>query len=260
MHAQHLLQLLFVLSATAHVGSLPRDDSHDSLMKRQDGGKANPLSGVIGGVPSDSKTSASPPASSSKPPPASSSESPPPSSSSSVPVPPSSSTPQPSPTPPPPSNSPSSVAPPPASNTGPSKTPTPGQPTPSNEPTKASDSSATTSSTGGSVPGDGSNNNPGMTDATKKTIIGVVVGIGGAIVLGALAVVAWRVWGRRKQTEESDGLMDYDMSAGGFEKQDLSYAGAGHQASQSQSQQQTPFKATLEGYHQPGHVNASSNF
>ncbi|CEJ93592.1 hypothetical protein VHEMI09170 [[Torrubiella] hemipterigena] len=258
MHATHLLQFLFVLSAAAHVGSVPRDDNSHALMKRQDGGKANPLSGLLNPSAPDSKTSVSPPASSSssKPaPPSTSSEVP--VSSSSVPAPPSSSSPAPSPTQPP-NNTPSSASPPPVSNKPASNTPAPGQPTPSSDPTKASESSAA-STTGSSTPGDNSNSSsPGMSDTTKKTIIGVVVGIGGAIVLGALAVVAWRVWGRRKQTEESDGLMDYDMSAGGFEKQDLSYAGAGQQA--SQQQHQTPFKSTLEDYHKPGQVTASSNF
>lgn len=91
-----------------------------------------------------------------------------------------------------------------------------------------------------------------MSDKTRNTVIGVVVGIGGAIIVGALGLIAWRVWGRRKQSEESDGLMDYDMGAGGFEKQDSSYHGAAPAPS--------PFKSTLENYHQPGQVNTSSNF
>lgn len=261
MHATHLLQFLFVLSAAAHVGSVPRDDNSHAIMKRQDGGKANPLSGLLNPSGPDSKTSASPPpasSSSSKPtPPSTSSEVP--ASSSSVPAPPSSSSPAPSPTQPP--NNTPSASPPPVSNKPPaSHTPAPGEPTPSSDPTEASEPSAPTNSGSSSTPDGNSSSPPGMSDTTKKTIIGVVVGIGGAIVLGALAVVAWRVWGRRKQTEESDGLMDYDRSTGGgFEKQDLSYAGAGQQVSQ-QHQHQTPFKSTLEDYHKPGQVTASSNF
>lgn len=82
----------------------------------------------------------------------------------------------------------------------------------------------------------------------------MVVGIGGAIVLGALGVVAWRIWGRKKHSEESDGLMDYNMgTGGGLEKQEPT-------GSFAAGNQRTPFQSTLEDYHQPNQVNASSNF
>ena len=99
---------------------------------------------------------------------------------------------------------------------------------------------------------DGDGSTSGMSTKTRNTVIGVVVGIGGAIVIGALAVVAWRVWGRKKQHEENDGLMAYDMSSAGVEKSERG-SSAGGPAS-------TPFQSTLDNYHQPGHVNASSNF
>lgn len=94
-----------------------------------------------------------------------------------------------------------------------------------------------------------------MSTKTRNTVIGVVVGVGGAIVLGALGLVAWRIWGRKKHSEENDGLMAYDMSAtGGMEKSERgSSAGGAHT-------QRTPFQSTLENYHQPGQVTASSNF
>ncbi|THW60410.1 hypothetical protein D6D20_05793 [Aureobasidium pullulans] len=38
----------------------------------------------------------------------------------------------------------------------------------------------------------------GLSTSTKKIIGGVVGGIGGAILLGGLALVAWRMWGRRR--------------------------------------------------------------
>lgn len=91
-----------------------------------------------------------------------------------------------------------------------------------------------------------------MTAKTRNTIIGVVVGVGGAIALGALGFVAWRIWGRKKNSEENDGLMDYDMAVTGIEKPDpRSSAGIGPRS---------PFQSTLENYHQPTQVNASSNF
>lgn len=91
-----------------------------------------------------------------------------------------------------------------------------------------------------------------MPAQTRNTIIGVVVGIGGAILIGAIGMVAFRIWGRRKHSEEDDGLMSYDLSSNGFEK---------HEASNSISNsQRTPFQSTLENYHQPSGVNPSSNF
>ncbi|OAQ67040.1 Mid2-like cell wall stress sensor [Pochonia chlamydosporia 170] len=118
--------------------------------------------------------------------------------------------------------------------------------------TTVSSTSRTTTTPGLSSP-DGETS--GMSTKTRNTVIGVVVGVGGAIVLGALGLVAWRIWGRKKHNEENDGLMDYDMSTtGGVEKSERgSSAGGTHP-------QRTPFQSTLENYHQPGQVNASSNF
>jgi hypothetical protein len=90
-----------------------------------------------------------------------------------------------------------------------------------------------------------------MSPKTKSTVIGVVVGIGGAIVLAGLLVVAWRIWGRKKSEDESDGLMGFRSGSAGHEKADgVSGAGAAN-----------PFQSTLENYHNPAkQVNASSNF
>lgn len=91
----------------------------------------------------------------------------------------------------------------------------------------------------------------GMSTQTRNTVIGVVVGVGGAIVLGALGFVAWRIWGKKKQAEENDGLMEYNNQYGNEPKTEVGSAqGAGR----------TPFQSTLESYHAPNQVNASSNF
>ncbi|KAG5927034.1 hypothetical protein E4U42_002683 [Claviceps africana] len=93
----------------------------------------------------------------------------------------------------------------------------------------------------------------GMTTKTRNTVIGLVVGIGGAIVVGALGLVAWRIWGRKKHSEEHDVLMEYDLSSpGAAEKSERGSSVAGTQ--------RTPFQSTLENYHQPTQVNPSSNF
>lgn len=89
----------------------------------------------------------------------------------------------------------------------------------------------------------------GMTPQTRKTVIGVVVGVGGAIFLALVFIVFWKFWGRRRSARraaahEDDALM---MTSPG-EKSDA----------QSGS---NPFQSTLESYHAPQRpVNASSNF
>lgn len=102
---------------------------------------------------------------------------------------------------------------------------------------------------------DSSDGDGGLSPKTRNTVIGVVVGVGGAIVIGALAIVAWRIWGRKKNTEESDTLMT-DYSPAGQEKvaPDSSAGGS------TVGAQRSPFQTTLENYHQPAPVNASSNF
>jgi hypothetical protein len=101
-----------------------------------------------------------------------------------------------------------------------------------------------------------------MSAKTRNTVIGVVVGIGGAIVVGALGLVAWRIWGRKKHQEEADGLMDFNennsrpSSNGPYHSvEKTEYGSVG-----SSGPQRSPFQSTLDTYHQPTPVNASSNF
>ena len=115
--------------------------------------------------------------------------------------------------------------------------------------TTASSTKLTTSTPG--LNSGNSGQTSGMSTKTRNTVIGVVVGVGGAIILGALGLVAWRVWGRKKQNDEADGLMEYNMNLAQQEKPE--HGG-------SPPPQRTPFQSTLENYHQPTHVNASSNF
>jgi len=91
-----------------------------------------------------------------------------------------------------------------------------------------------------------------MSHKTKITVIGVVVGVGGAIVLGGLFIVAWRIWGRKKSSDEGDGLMGFQTGSAGHEKT----------GSVGGTAQANPFQSTLENYHNPArtNVNASSNF
>lgn len=74
----------------------------------------------------------------------------------------------------------------------------------------------------------------------------MVGGIGGAILIGGLAVVAWRLWGKKKreQLPQDDYLDSRDDSI--------------HREKTASSQ---PFQDNLEQYHNPnGAVNTASNF
>ncbi|TDZ29503.1 hypothetical protein C8035_v005619 [Colletotrichum spinosum] len=112
-------------------------------------------------------------------------------------------------------------------------------------------SESTVTSTPGLNESNSGGSSSGMSTQTRNTVIGVVVGVGGAIVLGALGFVAWRIWGKKKQAEENDGLMEYNNQYGNEPKPDVGG---------SQGTGRTPFQSTLESYHAPNQVNASSNF
>ena len=95
----------------------------------------------------------------------------------------------------------------------------------------------------------GSSGSSGLSSASKKIIGGVVGGVGGAILLGGLAVVVWRIWGRKRRSAyEDNDLIDSQQGSSGREK---SSSVSGH----------TPFRSTLDQYHNPaGPVNTASNF
>lgn len=124
-----------------------------------------------------------------------------------------------------------------------------------------------TTSTPSTQDGSSSDDEGGMSPSTRKVVIGVVVGIGGAIIAGALAVVAWRIRSRKRAGEEADGLMGMGgmgytggyASVGDKAEDGLHSRSASHSAGRSLNSP-SPFQATLEEHHQPGHVNASSNF
>jgi hypothetical protein len=82
----------------------------------------------------------------------------------------------------------------------------------------------------------------GLSSTSKKIIGGVVGGVGGAILLGGIAVAIWRVYGKKKHTD----MDEYDPNAN-------------HEKTSS-STGDSPFKNTLDQYHNPGPVNTASNF
>lgn len=78
----------------------------------------------------------------------------------------------------------------------------------------------------------------------------MVVGVGGAILVGALALVIWRINKKRnaRYSDEDDDLMGGTAVGSGPREKVPSPTGG------------TPFKNTLDQYHNPGPVNAASNF
>lgn len=100
------------------------------------------------------------------------------------------------------------------------------------------------------TPSDQAQSGSGLKPATKKTIIGVVVGVGGALLVGGLGIFVWRLRRGRVNPVDEDDLM----------RRDGSPLAAG-QKMRNASPEESPFKATLDQYHKPpGTVNASSNF
>ena len=88
--------------------------------------------------------------------------------------------------------------------------------------------------------GDGSN----LSTNAKKIIGGVVGGIGGAILIGGLAFVAWRLWGKKKrEAAEQD-----------------EYGDGSQNDSLRREKRSSAMTFDTEPYHSPGRVNTASNF
>lgn len=86
----------------------------------------------------------------------------------------------------------------------------------------------------------------GLSDDNKKIIGGVVGGVGGAILLGGIAIVCWRIWGKKKRVVDDDA--------------DL-IAGTGSALGDKPQNGSSPFQSNLEQYHNPGgRPNAAANF
>lgn len=110
------------------------------------------------------------------------------------------------------------------------------------------------------APQDGDKNgggSGGMSSGTRNIVIGVVVGIGGAILLGALGVVAWRIRSRKKAAEENEHLMEYTS---GYTQVDKSEPPDSATGTNPSTTGRSPFQSTLDTYHQPDQINTSSNF
>ncbi|KAI0476253.1 hypothetical protein GGR56DRAFT_641851 [Xylariaceae sp. FL0804] len=122
--------------------------------------------------------------------------------------------------------------------------------------TTVSSSAAVVTTTPSLSGSSGSSDNSGISTGTKHTIIGVTVGVGGAIILAVAGVLFWRLRSKRRSQEENEELVSYGHGFGGpgtAEKTEpAGPVGAGPGRS--------PFQSTLESYHAPTQTNAASNF
>ncbi|KAM0715487.1 hypothetical protein Q7P37_008985 [Cladosporium fusiforme] len=92
-----------------------------------------------------------------------------------------------------------------------------------------------------------------LSPQTKAIIGGVVGGIGGAILIGGIAIVAWRLWAKKKR-EQAAAVDDFGMGSAGSPRDSIGRekqtASSGHAASNS-----------VDSYRNPnGAVNTASNF
>lgn len=86
-----------------------------------------------------------------------------------------------------------------------------------------------------------------MSESNKKVIGGVVGGVGGALLLGGIALVFWRMKKRQSRVTEDDD----DLMAG-------TGAALGDKPANTGA---SPFQSNLEQYHNPGgRPNAAANF
>jgi hypothetical protein len=104
----------------------------------------------------------------------------------------------------------------------------------------------------------GGGNGSNLSTNSKKIIGGVVGGIGGAILIGGLAFVAWRLWGKKRNAPEEGEYYQNDSNEGSMVQQKQA-----HRASMGTVLSGSNYSDTngLERYQNPGGtVNAGSNF
>lgn len=88
----------------------------------------------------------------------------------------------------------------------------------------------------------------GLSESNKKVIGGVVGGVGGALLLGGIALVFWRMKKRQNKVTVDDDDLNLNTGAALGDKPQN---GTGP----------TPFQSNLEQYHNPGgRPNAAANF
>jgi hypothetical protein len=92
-----------------------------------------------------------------------------------------------------------------------------------------------------------------MAPQTKAIIGGVIGGIGGAILIGGLAIVAWRLWGKKKR-EQAAAVDDFGMGTAGSPRDSLG------REKQISASSHAPTLSTSSYRNPNGAVNTASNF
>jgi len=97
--------------------------------------------------------------------------------------------------------------------------------------------------------GSGGSGSGGISTSSKKIIGGVVGGIGGAILVGGIAIVLWRMYARKQKSKVTED--------------DIIFAGQNDSLMREKEIGNTgvPLRSNSEHYHNPnGAVNTASNF
>ncbi|RKF56935.1 hypothetical protein OnM2_077026 [Erysiphe neolycopersici] len=95
-----------------------------------------------------------------------------------------------------------------------------------------------------------SNSSTGIDSKTRNTIIGVISGIGALALLAGIILVIRTVLTRRRNKDPNRGWSDFGTGVPVNE----------NTTGMSNTRPVNPFQSTLENYHNPARVNASSNF
>ena len=123
--------------------------------------------------------------------------------------------------------------------------------------------SATSSGSPSVRGGGGGSGSSGLSSKTKSVVGCLVGGVGGASLLGGLAIVFWRGWGNTRRSRNADN--DFVDPQAGAEKTS-SISGNSPFVSQpcsimhEKTSHQLLQRSTLDQYHNPGPVNTASNF
>ncbi|KAI5285180.1 hypothetical protein KEM52_002565, partial [Ascosphaera acerosa] len=138
--------------------------------------------------------------------------------------------------------------------------------------------------------GDGKDSSGGLSASSKRVVIGVVVGVGGAVILGVVGFVLWRLrrkntapgttgggsggglFGfRRRRDRDDEDLMNGGMAVGALGSEmpmpmaerapGMGVGGVADSAPGGRFSDTTPFKDALDQYHHDaGPVTQASNF
>ncbi|KAL1892887.1 hypothetical protein Sste5346_006780 [Sporothrix stenoceras] len=129
--------------------------------------------------------------------------------------------------------------------------------------TTAVTTKTTVTPTGSLSSSEGGSKTSGMSTSTRNIIIGVVVGVGGAIILVVIGLVALRIHKRKQAARDGgNGFNDYDPNYGNAPVGALEKTEGGNNtgAVAAGVPGRSPFQSTLESYHTPTQVNTASNF